>query len=100
MHDLFGARISLFRRRPADDVEEFLTSSVCAIFTAMVTSLGFDAVVISVAVRAYCGRMATEGCDFDLHKGKKRERCKELMQFVGALNVEDADVRVLPNNPP
>jgi len=30
-------------------------------FTAMATSLGFDAIVISVAVRAYCGRMATEG---------------------------------------
>jgi hypothetical protein len=54
-------------------LRNFFISSVCAIFTAMVTSLGFDAIVISVAVRAYCGRMATEGCDFDLHKGKKRE---------------------------
>src|ERR1700677_4365510 len=73
----------------------FLTSSVCAILMAMATSLLFDAVVISVAVRTNCGRMATEGCHFDLHKGKKGERCQELMQFVRALDVEDADVRVL-----
>jgi hypothetical protein len=44
--------------------------------------------------------MATEGCHFDLHKGKKWERCQELMQFVGALDVEDADIRVLAHDPP
>jgi hypothetical protein len=43
--------------------------------------------------------MATEGCHFDLHEGKKRKRRQNLVQFIGALDVEDADVGVLADDP-
>jgi hypothetical protein len=44
--------------------------------------------------------MMTESDDFDLHKRIKRQRTEDLVEFVGVLNLEDADIRVFPSDPP
>jgi hypothetical protein len=44
--------------------------------------------------------MVTQRRYLDLHKRVKRERVEQLMEFGGALNVKDADVRVFSSNPP
>jgi hypothetical protein len=67
---------------------------------AMAVSLLFDEVRSSVSIRGDRRRMTTERCHFDFHEGKKWERHQDLVQFIGALDVEDANVRVLANDPP